>query len=198
MLDRALRAENSTLKTRTSSWLRRVYDMDSWDVRPTSMSSSGVLGPRVTSEEGPLVRAEETWLRNLLVDSPDLLAGYEVTSTFFTNAPEINAKPSEKEATYNFRNCDSWYGVGLQILVAAEWRPDCVQAVSWSVKRTLPPRLTRGGNWLTVVSAGALRWDHTIRGDVPRPQNTPDNSRAIEIEVVTFYVHGYATSCSYT
>ena len=85
------------------------------------------------------VTIEEIWLCDLLSDSPDLPEGFTAPSTFFSNDPEIISNPSLREAAYIFRDIDSWCGIGLQILVAFGWRPDCAQKDSLSVARILPP-----------------------------------------------------------
>ena len=198
MLDRALRAKNSVLQARMDSRLRRVYDVGSWEVKPTRLSLSATPGPRELGGEDSQITVGETWLCDLLETEPELDEGFTAPSIFFTNAPEINEKRSLKEVTYNFRNGESWYGVGLQILAASGWRPDCVQSDSLNAARMLPPRLTGKRNWIAVVSAEAMLWDHAIHEKVPRPTGEINGARPLETEVVTFYVQGYATSCSYT
>ena len=47
---------------------------------------------------------------------------------FYTEADEINFDMETKEITYDSRNANTWYEVGLQILHALGWGPECAVA----------------------------------------------------------------------
>ena len=109
MLGRALRGGNSSLRERMYSWLCRVYDLGTWEVTHTRLSLSATLGSREVWEEESATKVEETWICDLLEESPELPGEFVALSAFFTNAPEINSKPGLKEATYISQNAGSWY-----------------------------------------------------------------------------------------
>ena len=173
LLDRSLRADNSTLCMRMHRWTRRVYDIDSRTPFPTGLALPSLDCRRIGdgNEGGKIIT--ETWVYNLLDKSPWLPDRYHVRSAFFANAPEINSQLLLEGETYNFPSCDNWYTVGLQILAAVGWPPDNVLAEELNVARPLLPRCLSNDAWTAAGSAEAMVWDH----DSPVPKNLPQPDR---------------------
>ena len=93
----------------------------------------------------------------MLPGVPFLPGHLEIDSVFFTNADEITANIHLKEKTFNFHGTSAWFEVGLQVLAASGWRPDCVIAEAVNVQKTLPPRM-REESPLIVGNCDALSW----------------------------------------
>ena len=196
VLDRSLRAPDCVLSERMERRTARVYNVDSWATNPVRLTLSSLVYPRTWEwkEEDRIV--QETWLCNLLNGGPALPDRSRVTSAFFTNAPEITSNPLLREQTYNFRGCHSRHDVGLRILAAAGWRPDCARATRLNAEESLPP-LPKGNAWIAVGAIGAMDWRN---GPMQAEQNTtyvPETMVVIDVEVMTSTYHGFGISCSY-
>ena len=149
---------------------------------------SALSQPRVCYTDSSEIEVKETWLCYLLSGPPELPDRFRVRNTFFTNAPEINSQPSLKDQTYNFRGCDTWYAIGLQLLEAAGWRPDCVQADVLNVVRSLPPKCVHTGAWIAVGRAETMRWDHSTSPPDNTSPDALDRSALLDIETATFFM----------
>ena len=52
--------------------------------------------------------------------------------------------PVLKETTYDYVHTEGWEDIGLQILTAAGWRPDCAVSDSENILKALPPGNDKG------------------------------------------------------
>ena len=133
----------------------------------------------------------------MLPEVPVLPESFVINSTFFTNAPEINSSPFLKSQTFNFRGCDSWYTLGLQVLTAVGWRPECAKADCLNMEKAMPPRPQRH-KWIAVGSSEAMEW---IEPYLPSPHEDTvrgmDNAKMVDIEVEIHTYKQYKLSCSY-
>ena len=75
----------------------------------------------------------------MLPSAPSIPSELHVTSVFFCDTQEVEAKPNRKSLTDTYQNIGIWFVGGAQILTASGWRPDCARADTVNVPRILPP-----------------------------------------------------------
>ena len=197
MLDRALRAWASSIRTRMDRWLCNVFGVSTWTSAPGRVTPAlAQRSPRRRREGIFEYDVGEEWFCNALERIPRLPDRFRIPSVFHTNAPEITPNAILQNQTYNFQRASMWFEVGLQTLSRSGWRPDCTMADSLDISKILPPP-HRGNYPFVVGSYDVMNWvptpDFGCTNDIP----LPDPTHLLDIEVVTFFEKGYAFSCSY-
>ena len=96
---------------------------------------------------------------------------------------------------YEFGKDEGWKEVGLQILIASGWRPDCAKADAAYLGRVLPPSLKKGAPLLIGPPSGNY-WiaREEIQGYEDRP---PTMHNTILIEVTQRMTGGAMYTISY-
>ena len=188
-MDRCLRAHNSSIQKRMGEWTASVYSVHGWSSSPATVVPSGLVVTRKGVLPGGFYEEDikETWLCNLMDRAPTLPSTFVVNNTFYSYAEEIDKTQSFKRRTFNFVGAKSWRDVGLQILAAAGWRPDCAVADTISCSKIVPPTC-RSGAPIIIGNIDEMKWIADC--DL-------DTTNMLRIEVRTFYVGGYGFSCSY-
>ena len=96
------------------------------------------------------IEIKENWSVRLLGKAPSDLKGgpLDVTSIYYTEADLIDSNPELRAKTYSFQNALTSRDMGLQILLAANWRPDCVEVEDRCSGRLPPPETRKGARIL--------------------------------------------------
>ena len=110
---------------------------------------------------------------------------HKVASTFRTTAKEAETNPHLKEATYNFVGAGSWNEVGLQLLMAAGWRPDCAMGHIDNIEKLLPPKDPKG--LLIVQSPGVRQEDEKSLGNIGYDRWMMGERGGLHVTVSTFF-----------
>ena len=197
LLDRSLRAPNCDIQERLSRSTQDIYKTRSWVSMPTMLSLPTLVESRTFTSDHTEQLVYESWLSNLLPDTPCLPDRFRASSTFFTNAPEINSTPSLKAQTFNFIDCGTWYETGLQMLCAAGWRPDCTQESQVNATRSLPPTCRYAEAYIAIGSPISHEGNPCGAKNLSTASDDSLTDGAMIIEVATFFMHHYGTSCSY-
>ena len=69
-------------------------------------------------------------------------------SIYHTEADLIEDYPILKTNTYSFEGANTCRDIGMQVLLAAQWRPDRARAQPINVRRLPAPRTSKGGRIL--------------------------------------------------
>ena len=143
-LDLALRAENSSIQRRLNAWTCAIYGIDSWETRVNLLTvPSDAMPPRLYRVPFYDLDMQEQWLVTVLGKVPSLPQNHRIASTYHTRAVEAETIPAIKETTYDYQQTTRWTEIGLQILAAAGWRPDCAVSEEENVeKRYHPPTMS--------------------------------------------------------
>ena len=194
LLDRSLRATRSSIKNRLEKWLSRAYAITSWKPEIVKVTPATVRLARTSTVGIKEVDVKEEWFCSLLQGVPHIPERFTVPSIFYTEADEINSDMEMKEKTYNFRNVNTWYEAGLQVLHASGWGPECAVADIFNTTRALPPKGKKEAQFV-IGNFEMMDWidtpDFGYSNDIP----LPDLSKPADIEVVTFLEKSYAYSC---
>ena len=140
LINQALRASGSTIEERLSKWMCTTYGIASWQTETKELALSDDEGPHIGRLRFLAYDVPTTWLFQVLPNIPELPSKFLVQSVFHTNAHEIEAKSNLKDLTYTFAGTNSWLEVGVQILTAAGWRPDCTHCSEINLDKVLPPQ----------------------------------------------------------
>ena len=197
-LDRCSRSRNSSILGRPNGWATRVFAILGRPTAAVPVAPIGISAHRRGVAHGGFreVDIAEKCLRNLLEGVPTIPSRFVVGNTFHSYAEEINNNPESKRRTYNFAGAYSWRDVGLQILTAAGWRPDCVVAHEVNFNRAGPPVCAEPAP--TVFgSFGATRWYNGAEHEPAAGNMEIDVSCPLTIEVRAFYFWGYGFACSF-
>ena len=163
--------------------------MEGWSSGPVEVNPDGISGVRKGVSSGGFweIVINEKWICNMLRGAPTLPSEVLVDSIFYSYADEINKDQSFKRKTYNFVSTKNWKDVGLQVLVAAGWRPDCTIADRISCAKVIPPKC-RPNAPIIIGNINEMRWGEDC--DVSM-------EHTLQIEVRVFYTGGYGFTCSY-
>ena len=138
---------------------------------------------------------QEFWLFTVLPGRPVLPSEHRVVSTYHTRAVEVEAHPVLKETTYDYVHTEGWEDIGLQILTAAGWRPDCAVSDSVNILKALPPRNEKGRLIIQYPTRG-------LGGESMPPSEDYDDwmggcGRRTTIIVCPFFQDGFGASIAY-
>ena len=180
-IDRALRIHSSTTQDEMQGWLDELYTISDWTTAWRKLDTQEeVLPRRGTRRSGCFgdVAVTENWVVCLLNNAPDFRGGerFKVPSIYYAEADLIQSQPHLKECTYVFGGTQSAKEVGLQVLLAINWRPDCAKADPIYVDR-LPPPVTRKGKRILFGPPEANPWlaaeeVHDLCDSPPTDDNT--------------------------
>ena len=161
MVDHVLRAGNSSIKKRIGHCVCQAYQVEDWTIQAVQFKTNKTLTTRTYCRKFFDVNLQEFWTVNILSTSPEILSKLKVGSVFYSNAKEAESRPDLKEQSFNFHNVNSWVDVGLQVLHASGWRPDCTHEDVFNVEKSLPPRDPRH----MVIFSGweNMRWHRNIK-----------------------------------
>ena len=196
LLDRSLRAVNSSIKERIEQWTEAQFEVPGWKVEVIPLEMGEELGPgRVYRMPFFDFDLQEGWFFCVLEKTPRLLPQHRVASTFFTEAAESEVGPSLKETTYNFVNTKSWMDVGLQILHASGWRPDCAVPHKDNIGKMLPPADPNG--LLLLQSPTNWGMEDQSPGKVGYNKWMNEESGGLHITTCAFFQNGVGSSCAW-
>ena len=119
----------------------------------------------------------------------------KTASTFHTNAEEIVAGQRLLSQTYTVQNIGNWRRIGLQILTAARWRPDCAAAERCDTARAVPPPL-RGTAPIFIGPPDAIQWFPDAL-DESLVQQLGGNGEVLRVEVGAACHSGVGLSSAY-
>ena len=138
---------------------------------------------------------QECWFCCILEGLPAAPEEYKVASTFHTTAKEAETNPHLKEATYNFVGAVSWNEVGLQLLIAAGWRPDCAMGHTENIEKLLPPKDPKG--LLIVQSPWVRQGGAESLGNEGYDSWMMGEEGGLHVSVGTFFQDGIGASCAW-
>ena len=75
-----------------------------------------------------------------LNDIPNLDEKYVVTNVYATETEISRTNPGLRAQMYTLNGVSTWYGVGLQLLAAIDWRPDCAVPDTVNIDRAVLAR----------------------------------------------------------
>ena len=139
LLGSSLRATASTIQCRKLQWVQRVFRISNWTPGKPKFISPEPLEQRVCEFRFFDVDVEEEWPFSTIPECPQTPAALVAPSVYFTDAPEIELKPNPKSQTSTYYQAKAWFIVGIEILLASGWRPDCAKEHKINVTRALPP-----------------------------------------------------------
>ena len=105
---------------------------------------------------------------------------YKFPSIFHTKADIIKAKPEFRDKFYHFQQAQNWFDVGLQVLEAVQWRPDCARDPEENLQRMLPPKMCPQ-NPIMVGPPLANKW-LTEQEQLELTDKLADATRRVEIQ----------------
>ena len=152
----AMKAEASSIQARVVRHVEEAYGMPSWDSDRVAYRPSRPLPGRVVEHRFWDVDMTEYWWASLHERPPALKQMYKTPSVFFTSAKEAEQQPNLKATTFNFHGASNWWSVGLQVLHATGWRPDCTISDRVNLDKVLPPRDPNG--WIIIGTREQMRW----------------------------------------
>ena len=199
-IDKALRISDSGAKNDMESWINPLFRMSNWNSKLKEVDTEDFLIPHWGTnahEEIWSVKVEERWLVRLLEKEPRFVGGpnYTVQSIFHTETELLADHPEDGAKTFKFGNTRSSRETGLQVLLAANWRPDCAETQDIFVER-LPPPSTRK---LARIMIGPPASNATLTKEevYAMDDNPPAPGNAINIEVMARSWNGLYITLAY-
>ena len=122
----------------------REFGLPAWVVETQEVHAILLAEERIGELKYLGFDAQESWMIRLMQARPDVSRGVTAPSVFHSSAVEMRGQPLLYVGAYAYREAQSWYGVGLQILLASGWWPDCAIVAELYVLKTSPPHA--GGN----------------------------------------------------
>ena len=104
---------------------------------------------------------QETWTAQLLQTFPRLDRRLVASTTSRSTSPEGRADPLIYQKTYDYQRAEPWFDVGLQVLAAAGWRPDCALDTPVNLSKNLPPEDSAG--FIIVEPSELMRFTEASR-----------------------------------
>ena len=159
MIIRALEALDSPLQEWVEDHIRQAYGHIRWLVKQEMLAPPASPCGRTNRHGFQEIEYKDTWSVRLLAEKAEegAPAKYRVNSIFHTRADVIKENPAAKEFFYNFQNTENWFDVGMQVLGAVRWRPDCMHISRENLARTLPPPVSPQ-HPMTVGSPTMCKW----------------------------------------
>ena len=195
MVDASLRAENSTIQARVSDWLGKVYGLTSWKRQTESFTPpQGTVTLRLYRKPLYDFPLQEVWYLDVLSEIPSLPSIFKVNSVYHTYAKEAEVQPHLREASYSYQGVDSWRAVGLQILHATGWRPDCAMSELLNTARAVPPADVH--ERFIVISKTAMCWHKDDPEDQGYRLWTEKGPGGLHVSVGSFFQGGIGASCA--
>ena len=168
--------------------------MQTWQCLPTRVPTPRDVVSFFGYREDAACPISETRFVNLLPSVPLIRNHLLVTSTFHTPvtlSPEVVAGEG---GTFTFDGATKWFEVGLQVLLASGWRPDCVMGEVEDVTRVVPPA---GAPRRPMVFGAphATKW--LSAEDLEHVGRTAETAvRVLEVEVCSFFEEGVGYTCA--
>ena len=193
MLDLVLRASRSTIENRIRRWLARTYDVEAWEATAISFVVEDQIERRIGELQYLDFDVQETWLIQVLPKCPSMDRRFAVHTVFHSTAVEARQDPIIYAQTYDYQRAESWFEVGLQVLAASGWRPDCALDVEVNVQKTLPPKNKEG--FIVIEPSEIMRY--TDASLLPSYQTWFDDpAKGVSITVGVFFQQGVGVSCA--
>ena len=194
MLDLSLRASNSTIQTRLHNWLCQVFKISAWEPGVRELCLPVSVPSHIAELRYLDVDVGESWCFRLLPSRPAALPPWLRTpSVYHSEADEIRSNPSLLARTYDYSGAESWSAVGLQVLTASGWRPDCAAGKALNVGRMLPPR---GCTHPFIVEPSELMCYEEAEEHEGCRRRGEDPSSGICVTTAVFFQEGAGASCT--
>ena len=208
MLDRCLRATDSSTTKRLHMWSKEQFQVTSWTPVTTEVAPANINKRRRGHTGFWEIDIAERWTCELLREIPVRPDWLSPSSTYHTDAAEINADPELKAKTFNFDGVGSWMDTGMKLLSAIGWRPDCTKPAEINLKETLPPKCGKGRE-IIIGSVEFMEWQTEMRNEAENDSETSSKNedtaelkeagpaQTLDIRIKTFFGKGYGYSCAY-
>ena len=141
-----------------------------WSPRPLQLSPPGTCPSFFGLRSDDWIPVLKEWRVGLPSEEPRFPHNLSANGIYHTNAELVLSNPASIGCAYDFKGAQRWVEVGAQVLVAVNWRPDCVLAVRFAAAGVLPPALLRSAP-LTFVGRQAAQWlenDSRVLGGLVR------------------------------
>ena len=213
MMDRAVRTHNSSISASLRSRLAQRFNVPNWKMKKTAITDIPGLRLRMGLKGIVETLINEEWYAELLDYAPGVPTRCSATSIFHTNAKELRTVPGFCSRTYSFKDTDSWFDVGMQVLHLIGWRGDSAQPEEINIMKCLPPGNAKG--FLVVENAARMRWSPAGGGEIgsqnkskigtgnimPKDKNMQRNEnlqvQTLVVAVGNFFQQHVGATCSY-
>ena len=173
--------------------MERMYEMTTWRTLEAVFDVEGLLSERAGELRYLDFDLRESWVVHLLPTFPKLDGRMVVPSVFHSTSPEIRADPAVYRNTYDYQRAESWCEVGLQVLAAAGWRPDCTVDAPVNLRKSLLPKDAAG----RIFVEPSILMRHTEATDhVGYRAWMHDPEGGVDVVVGAFYQQGMGASCA--
>ena len=194
LLDRVLRAYNSAIQTRLSNWLATEIGIAGWCSRSTPLDRNEDMIPFTGYMGEEVVKIPEEWSAHLLEEVPVIPYRFLIESTYHTPVELEREDLQTGYRSYGYMGVEEWYDIGLQLLLASGWRPDCVLLEGCSVTRMEPLR-TEQENILIFGSPHAVRWLRPTSIELLESK-FETAQKALNVEACSFYEERVGYVCA--
>ena len=197
MLDRALRTGDCMFQTQMRNLLEEQYQVAHWEPKwvqvglPPQKTLSSKAAP-----DGPAGSPKELWTVNLLPTVPKNSALLEPASTYYTHAAEIPANRDLLQRTCTFQDTGAWWRVGLQILTASGWRPDCAMVEACNVARAAPPPMRAKAPIIIGAPDAMRRYPDAVKESMTILLEGPE-AHTLAGDIETTFCDSEGISCAY-
>ena len=193
MVDLSLRATGASVQARVSRWMECMYGVSTWKTTGVVFDVRGRLPERVGELRYLDFDMRETWIVQLLPTFPRMDERMVVPSVFHSTSPEIRADPAVYRDTYDYQGAESWFEIGLQVLVASGWRPDCTVDSPVNLGKSLPPKDAAGR--IIIEPSVLMRYtEATEQAGYRAWMENPEGG--VDVAVSVFYQQGMGASCA--
>ena len=143
MLDRASRAQNSSVQQLIREYTHGRYLVDTWAVNEYVVDAAATLRPRRGVRGIQEYDVHERWSLRPLPTEPRTPADIVVDSIYYARSALVLGRRGLRESVFVVNKGMGWREVGLCVLHAAGWRPDCSVGEEINSVRMPPPLFKR-------------------------------------------------------
>ena len=136
-------------------WTQTRFGVSGWRFPPTRIPTPSENAPMASYRDEEIRRIPEAWCVSFLPECPTILTPYLAASTYHTSPDVLPEESAAGVRTYTFDGASGWFEVGLQVFLAAGWRPDCAVTEGYNSVRAAPPEAKGGG---VMVYEMAMKW----------------------------------------